>query len=156
MTEMQARVVIHPFNLTKDINKHIISHIERNCCGTLSKEGYIKNIKHISRVREGKITPSSNGSVVYQVDYEADVYKLERGQTVKAIVKAITNFGIYCDDWDAPKGVSVFFVPKHELDESEELKDNDVIFLKIEDLRIKKNEYLCVCSKSHSELYSPM
>jgi len=155
MVYIQGRVIIHPFNLTKDINKYIVDNIEREYCRTLTKDGYIKSIKHISRIHEGRITPSSNGCVVYKVDYDADIYKLEKGQCVKGIIKAVTNFGIYCDDWDAPKGVSVFFLPKHETDDNEEFKENDVIFLNIEDLRIKKNEYLCVCSKTDSEFYSP-
>ena len=154
MVDIQARVIIHPFNLTKDINKYIVEYIEREYCRTLTKDGYIKSVKHISRIHEGKITPTSNGCVVYKVDYAANIYKVEKGMTVKGIIKAITNFGIYCDDWDAPDGVAIFFIPKHELEEDEELKDNDILFLKIEDLRIKKNEYLCVCSKSSSECYS--
>ena len=146
--ELESRVEIHPFNLTDKIKSHISQYIQRNYCGSLTKNGYIKSINHISHISEGRITSASNGSVVYNVKYNADVYKLEKGQRIKAIVKAVNNFGIYCDDWDAPPGVSVFFIPKHEIDEIDEYKDNDVIFLKIEDLRIKKNEYLCVCSKA--------
>jgi len=154
MTKLQTRVVIHPFNLSGNIHKLISNYIERECCRTLSKDGYVKSVNSVSKISGGRITSSSNGSVVYDVEYDANVYKLEKGDTIKAIIKSITTFGVYCDDWDAPDGVAIFFIPKHELEEDEELKDNDILFLKIEDLRIKKNEYLCVCSKSSSECYS--
>ena len=123
------------------------------CCGSLSMNGYIKSIIHITKINKGVITNSSNGSVIFNVEYNANIYKLEKNQIVKAVIKSITSFGIYCEDWDAPSGISILFIPSHEIETEEVLNENDVIFLKIEDLRVKKNEYLCVCSMSSSDKY---
>lgn len=143
-------VVIHPANLGK-LRFYIREYIDRTYKNTLGVHGYIKNINEITDIRDGEITPNGNGSVNYKVSFNVDIYKLEDGQQVKAIVQKVTTFGLYCSDMDDSNNVSTLFVPKNKIEDViEQYKENDIIHLTIAATRIKNNEYLCVCNLTES------
>jgi len=145
--DLEARVEIHPANLNNDIKSHIATLLNMNFCKTLTSQGYIKKINYISQISGGKITSASNGSVIYHVKYNADVYSVTTGEIVKAIVQDISSYSMSCKGYDAPEGIGDFFVPESLLD-GKEYKKNDIVFLKVEALRINKYEYTIICSIS--------
>mgnify|MGYP001087994536 CR=1 FL=1 len=141
-------VVIHPANLGKKIKFYIKEYIDRTYKHTLGVHGFIKDITDITDIKDGEITPNGNGSVNYKVSFDAEIYKLQDGDTVKGIIQNITTFGIYCTDMEDTNNVSTLFVPKSKIEEEtfEQYKENDIVHLEIAATRIKNNEYLCVCN----------
>lgn len=141
-------VVIHPANLGKKIKFYIQETIGQTYKNTLGVYGYIKDITRITEIKDGEITPNGNGSVNYKVSFDAEIYKLQEGDTVKGIIQNITTFGIYCTDMEDTNNVSTLFVPKSKIEEEtfEQYKENDIVHLEIAATRIKNNEYLCVCN----------
>jgi DNA-directed RNA polymerase subunit E'/Rpb7 len=123
------------------LNTNILvkDYLFENYLYKLSSDGYIKEIKNIDNVDLGEIL--QNGKILYNVHFDAIVYKLKENDIIDAIVKSVTSFGLYCVNKYAPENVTSLFVPgEQNYIESQDIK------LKIKALRIKQNEYLCVCS----------
>lgn len=144
---LTKNVIIHPCNITKKLHFYINDYLNRTYLDTLSVHGYIKSIQEIVSIYDGEMTANSNGSIMYKVDFNAEIYQLKEKQNVKCIVNKITTFGIYCRDIDDPNNVSTLFVPKLKIDKESfnKYKENDIINLQIDGLRINHNEYLGVC-----------
>ena len=136
---LSKRVYISPNSMTLNTNILVKDYLFENYLYKLANDGYIKEIKNIDNVYLGEIL--QNGTIMYDVHFDAIVYKLNENDIVHACVKSVTSFGLYCSDKYGPENVSSLFVPgEHNYTESQEIK------LKIKALRTKQNEYLCVCS----------
>lgn len=136
---LNKRVYIYPNAMTLNTNIIVKDYLFENYLHKLSNDGYIKEIKNIDHVNLGEIL--QNGTIMYNVYFDAIVYKLKENDIIHAIVKNVTTFGLYCIDKYGPKDVTSLFVPDEQnYTESQEIK------VKINALRIKQNEYLCVCS----------
>ena len=132
-------VYINPISMTLNTNILVKDYLFENYLYKLSSDGYIKEIKNIDNVNLGEIL--QNGTIMYNVHFDAIVYKLNENDIIHACVKNVTSFGLYCTDKYGPENVSSLFVPGiQNYTETQEVK------LKIKALRIKQNEYLCVCS----------
>lgn len=140
---INKNIFIKPNYLSQNTNNIVQSYLHDNYLHTLSSDGYIQEIKSISEVNIGEIL--NDGSIMYNVNFNAIVYKLEENQVTDAIIRNITSFGIYCTDKNDPKNISSLFVPINNIKNIDEFKENQVISLLIKAIRIKKNEYLCVC-----------
>lgn len=149
MTTLYRQITISPNQLNdiKSFNFIINSYIHDNFINILSDDGFIYKFSNVKLISPGEIL--DNGSVVYNISFLASLYKLYVNLSLYVSISNITSFGIYALDLNSPSSsLASFFIPSSSISDYVSFNLNDSIFVNIDALRIKQNQYLCVCSLS--------
>eukprot|EP00041_Stephanoeca_diplocostata_P032932 m.1073649 g.1073649 ORF g.1073649 m.1073649 type:complete len:170 (-) comp24235_c0_seq11:628-1137(-) len=112
-------VLLHPENFGPDIHTRIkqqlYAEVESTCSG---KYGFIVSVIAIVGVGDGEIIPG-RGHVLFEIKYDAVVFRPFKGEVVDAMVTAVTKAGIFAD-----VGPLKVFVSKHWIPEDMEYDGN--------------------------------
>jgi len=149
MTTLYRQIIISPNQLNDIKSFHFIinSYIHDNFINVLSDDGFIFNFSNVKLISSGEIL--DNGSVLYDVSFLASFYKLNINDSLYVSISNITSFGIYAFDLNSPSpSLASFFIPISNFSDISSFNLNDSISIIINALRIKQNQYLCVCSLS--------
>ena len=151
MTTLFRNIIIWPNQLNdiKSFNFIINSHINDNFLNVLSDDGFLYAFSNVNLLSSGEVL--DNGSIVYNISFLASLYKLNVMDSMMVSISNITSFGIYALDINSPdSSLASFFIPISKINDISSYELNISISIVIDAIRVKQNQYLCLCSLSHS------
>ncbi|KAF2073977.1 hypothetical protein CYY_004722 [Polysphondylium violaceum] len=150
---------IHPKhcgpNLFSIATQQLHSEVEGTCSG---RYGFIITITSVDFISKGKVLESS-GFVVFQVRYNAIIFKPFRGEVLDAIVTKVTNLGFFAEAGPLSIFVSTQLIPSDmqfdaqsanpcfvSEDGSTRISKDDEVRLQIKGTRIDATEIFAIGS----------
>lgn len=134
ITEITQRVSIDPIYLDSNISHHLLKKIKETMEGKCCLDyGYIINVKNIVNLGSNIISPA-NSLVVYNVTYQADTIKPEKGLVLSGKICMIFPQGIFVNIIDKMK----ILIPVNNL-ESYTFEDGNFVAENKHDLILDTN-----------------
>jgi DNA-directed RNA polymerase subunit E'/Rpb7 len=94
---IKQKVSIEAKYLDSDVKSHILDKLKKNMEGKCTLDnGYIIDVKRVVDLGENTIG-CANSFVVFNVTYEADILRPEKGQKLSGTVCMVFHHGIFVD-----------------------------------------------------------
>ena len=94
--ELTRKVIIHPKFLQKNMLPSILNQLKMNFEGRCSSEGYIQpDSITVLKYSIGRVKP--NGTIDYEVSFQADLCLPHQGQVFKSSAELRTKIGIHAE-----------------------------------------------------------
>ena len=94
LQHIKQKVSIEPKYLNSEINEHVLNKLKKNMEGKCTLDnGYIISVKSI--IDLGSNTIGSNTSVIFNLTYEAEILRPDKGHILSGNVCMVFHHGIF-------------------------------------------------------------
>lgn len=111
---LNTKITIHPQDLNKNIETILLKKLKETLEGKCCKDGYIKtnSIAMVNRSL-GRIEPGYfNGSMIYNVEYSADICNPSEKQLIECNVVSLNKIGVLCIAGDSENQPFKIIIPR--------------------------------------------
>ena len=135
-TKIKSSLSVYPKDLNNNLTRKIVSKIRSDVEGKCIKNGYVKkgSVKLLKRSLGETLTSQFNGAVIYHVEYLVDLCNPLEGASIECQVLNVNKMGALAGmvgSIESP--LNILLAKQHHIEnaEFEDLKDNDIINIKV-------------------------
>lgn len=115
LKELSLELTLHPSFFGPQMHQYLLEKLVQEVEGTVSGDyGYIVTVIDSMPINVGSgVVPSGQGSAVFNVKYNAVVFKPFKGEVVDALVTNVNKMGVFCDVGPLSVFVSAHLIPQN-------------------------------------------
>mmetsp|Transcript_2935 Transcript_2935/g.10622 ORF Transcript_2935/g.10622 Transcript_2935/m.10622 type:complete len:179 (-) Transcript_2935:610-1146(-) len=155
---LKKKVSVHPRFLGPNLQKHlkakILEEVEGSCN---SRYGYIVAVTEVKSIGTGFISEIHSGHAIFDVEYQAVVFKVFKGEVLDCVVTQVTKMGFFAEAGPLNVFVSTHLMPEEyefssgtdepqfvSLDQTVRIVKNCEVRLRVVGTRADAQEIKCV------------